>query len=164
MAPVSSPPAVLGTDRDPFFLAFWERYPRRSGKGQARTAWSRARRRGIPPEVMIRGAEAYRDDPNREAAYTKLPATWLNGECWDDPPLPDRAPQGAAGTTMASFRRVLANVGPDGNLPVAAVGAAAAAGLPAATRAAIDAEAAIAASGDTTDEVAAAWRSVTREH
>lgn len=101
---------VLGSDRDQFFAAFWQAYPRKTGKGQARKAWATARRRGVPPENLIRGAQRYAEDPNRDPAYTKHPATWLNGECWDDEPLPDRRPQatyGAAGTAAAA-RQLLA--------------------------------------------------------
>lgn len=71
------------------FDEFWAAYPRKAGKGQARNAWSRAVRRGDPGEI-IRGAERYRDDPNREDRFTKHASTWLNGECWDDEPLPSR--------------------------------------------------------------------------
>ena len=44
-------------------------------------------------DVLLEAAERYAADPNREDAYTKLPATWLNAECWDDGPLPDRGQQ-----------------------------------------------------------------------
>jgi len=103
---------VLGSDRDLAFVAFWDVYPRKAGKGQARKAWAAARRRHVPPEVMVRGAMAYAADPNREDAYTKHPATWLNGECWGDDALPDRrvaaveAPRTAMGRTMGHLRGI----------------------------------------------------------
>jgi hypothetical protein len=38
----------------------------------------------------VAGAARYRDDPNREKRFTKLPATWLRAGCWEDDPLPSR--------------------------------------------------------------------------
>jgi hypothetical protein len=75
----------LDTDAD--FIRFWEAYPRRAGKGHARRAWRKAITRASV-DTIIAGAERYRDDPNRTEQYTALPSTWLNGERWDDDPLP----------------------------------------------------------------------------
>lgn len=75
-------PAKL--DPDPAeFVEFWSVYPRREAKGQARKAWATAVRK-VDPATILAGAKRYRDLPGREAAFTKLPATWLNGECWGD--------------------------------------------------------------------------------
>lgn len=76
-------------DDDPDFAEFWQAYPRRQDKGHARRAWSKAILRAEPSQI-IAGAEIYRVDPNRDPAYTALPATWLNGERWLDDPLPVR--------------------------------------------------------------------------
>lgn len=102
---------VLGSDRDLAFVEFWRRYPHKTGKGQARKAWAAARRRGVLPEVIVAGADRYREDPNRDPAFTKHPATWLNGECWDDEPLPDKRPAGQKGggrmgETLRQLQRV----------------------------------------------------------
>jgi hypothetical protein len=76
----------VGSDADPDFAAFWDVYPRRVAKGQARKAWKTAVVKGsVDPKAIILGAERYRDDHNRQsrpAEYTKHPGTWLNGECW----------------------------------------------------------------------------------
>jgi len=76
----------VGSDADPDFAAFWDVYPRRVAKGQARKAWKTAVVKGaVDPKVIILGAERYRDDYQRQSRpidYTKHPATWLNGECW----------------------------------------------------------------------------------
>ncbi|ADG96532.1 hypothetical protein Srot_0039 [Segniliparus rotundus DSM 44985] len=71
------------------FAAFWTVYPRKSGKAKAEKAFERARRK-TTVEAMTEAAGRYRDDPNREAGFTKEAATWLNQECWNDPPLPPR--------------------------------------------------------------------------
>lgn len=86
-----------GSDDDPDFCAFWDVYPRKEAKGQARRAWKTAVvKRRVDPKVIILGAESYRDDPERrskERKYTAHPATWLNGERWleqhDDGPEDD---------------------------------------------------------------------------
>lgn len=68
------------------FEAFWEIYPRREAKGAAKTAWAKAIK-VAPVDVILAGARAYRDDGARrrsEPKFTKLPATWLNAECWTD--------------------------------------------------------------------------------
>jgi hypothetical protein len=73
------------------FDDWWARYPRKDGKGQARAKWKAALAKVDGDAArLVAAAERYRDDPNRDPTYTKLPATWLNGECWDDAPLPPR--------------------------------------------------------------------------
>lgn len=71
------------------FDAFWSVYPRKASKAGARKAWDKAVKK-TNPRAIIAGAERYRDDPNRVDEFTKHAPTWLNGECWDDEPLPPR--------------------------------------------------------------------------
>lgn len=78
---------------DPDFLRFYERYPRHTAKGAALRAWAKAVKLA-DPEVIIAGAERYRDDPNRDDSFTAYPATWLNAGRWDDDPLPRRIGRG----------------------------------------------------------------------
>ena len=80
----------ISTGSEAGFDRFWSIYPRREGKAAARLAWSKATRKQ-DPEVIIAGAVRYRDDPNREAPYTAHASTWLNGERWEDDPLPERS-------------------------------------------------------------------------
>lgn len=72
------------------FDDFWNVYPRRAEKAPARKAWSLALRRASA-KVILAGAQRYRDDPNRDPAYTAHPATWLNRDRWEDDPLPPRS-------------------------------------------------------------------------
>lgn len=83
------------TRQDPLsrFDEFWSVYPRKTAKGQARKAWPAAVRKATA-ETIIKGAMRYRDDPNRSDRFTKHPATWLNGECWEDPPEVARSENG----------------------------------------------------------------------
>ena len=71
------------------FDEFWQHYPRKQGKGAARTAWTKAIAKA-DAATIIAAAAAYRDDPNREDGFTAHAATWLNQERWDDEPLPSR--------------------------------------------------------------------------
>jgi hypothetical protein len=75
------------------FDAFWIIYPRKDAVGAARKAWPRARKSASLEEIMA-GAARYRDDPNREAAYTAHGSTWLNQQRWNDPALPPRKGKG----------------------------------------------------------------------
>ncbi len=95
--------AVHGSDADVWFAEFWTSYPRKAGKGAARTAWAKARKRGVPPERIVSGARRYAADPNRQEQFTAHPATWLNQERWDDDPLPARGPASAAGRTVSAL-------------------------------------------------------------
>lgn len=80
-------------DEDPQFNQFWQVYPRKSAKGTARRAWSKALAKAIAEDI-IAGAQRYAQDPNREDAYTAHPATWLNGERWSDDVLPAKEGRG----------------------------------------------------------------------
>jgi hypothetical protein len=71
------------------FERFWEIYPRKQSKPAALKAFIKAIKE-TNIEMIIDGALAYANDPNREPGFTKLPATWLNNECWDDAPLPSK--------------------------------------------------------------------------
>lgn len=72
------------------FDRFWDAYPRKVGKPKAKDAFARAVK-STDPELIIRGAEEYRDDPNRQQEFTAHPTTWLNREGWNDDPLPSRS-------------------------------------------------------------------------
>lgn len=95
--PPAAQPAISG-GHDLAFDAFWQAYPRKAAKIDARKAWRQALRHA-PDHVIVAGAQRYRDDPNRDDQYTKLPAGWLRDGMWDDPPLPPRAPQRGDGQT-----------------------------------------------------------------
>ena len=68
------------------FDRFWDVVPRKVGKGQARRAYTTARKKATP-EDLIQSMARYRDDVRRSGTeFVKHPATWLNGECWLDEP------------------------------------------------------------------------------
>lgn len=65
------------------FESFWNTYPKKADKRVAERAFAKALKRA-DAETIMRGAESYRDDPNRKAEYTKNPATWLNADAWEN--------------------------------------------------------------------------------
>ena len=65
------------------FNQFWDVYPRKKDKGHALKALQKALEKASIDEI-VSGAIAYRDDPTREDEFTAYPASWLNGERWDD--------------------------------------------------------------------------------
>ena len=87
----TSSPAAPSMPKYPApFEAFWAVYPRKTGKGQALTAWEKARRK-IGDQPLIAAAGIFASDPNLpETEFIPHAATWLNGCRWDDGPLPAR--------------------------------------------------------------------------
>jgi hypothetical protein len=72
------------------FEAFWDAYPRKVGKKAASAAFDKARK-VASLQTICQAAARYRDDPNRDDAYTAHPTTWLNEGRWEDQtPLPNR--------------------------------------------------------------------------
>lgn len=63
------------------FDAFWAAYPRKVSKGHARKAWAAAIRKTSAVEIIRAVAEARWP---REPKFIPHPATWLNGERWND--------------------------------------------------------------------------------
>lgn len=96
----SSSTAARSTVEDLEFARFWNVYPRKVGKGEARKVWAKLRKNGVDLEAVIAGAERYRDDPARQRKdleYTKHPGPWLNAERWTDMPAAEHdnaAPRG----------------------------------------------------------------------
>lgn len=87
----------------PEFARFWDAYPRKTNKGDARTAWAKAIKRATPA-VIQDAVVAYANDPNLPADQTKIPhaSTWLNGDRWEDGPQP--APHAGHGRPTATDR------------------------------------------------------------
>lgn len=74
------------------FEQFWNAYPIKRDKGKALKAWEKATRRTDTDNILA-GATRYREDPNRSDQYTKYAEGWLNGDGWEDEPLPTRTGQ-----------------------------------------------------------------------
>ena len=69
------------------FTMFWQAYPKKVAKGDARKAWSQMSRMMPPIESILTAISAARetDQWRRDGgAYIPYPATWLRQERWDD--------------------------------------------------------------------------------
>lgn len=71
------------------FERFWQAYPDTRDKKKSLEVWRRVTRE-VPNDVLVEAAQAYRDDPNRSPAYTKIATSWLNAGAWENGPLPPR--------------------------------------------------------------------------
>jgi uncharacterized protein YdaU (DUF1376 family) len=71
------------------FVDFWNVYPIKVGKGAAQKAFEKAIRT-TDADIIIKGAQRYKLDPNRVQAYTAHASTWLNAQRWLDEALPQR--------------------------------------------------------------------------
>lgn len=74
------------------FEDFWQAFPseRKANKQGCKSKFAAAIKNGVQANRIIDAAARYRDDPNREPAYTVAPHRWLNEERWEAPPLPAR--------------------------------------------------------------------------
>lgn len=80
---LSPPPAV---DAGATFEEFWKAYPRKVGKGQARTAWAKAIKTTDPATITDAAERFANERANADPKFTPHPTTWLNGERWTDEP------------------------------------------------------------------------------
>jgi hypothetical protein len=72
------------------FDKFWGVYPRRTSKRAAMKAFESATSRASVDDILA-GAIRFANDPNLpQGEFIPYPTTWLNGDRWDDGPLPER--------------------------------------------------------------------------
>jgi len=87
------------------FSHFWKDYPRKISKPHALNAFKRAIKNGATAEEILAGLERHRTAwEQTDPEFIPHPATWLNGERWNDPP-----PACAASRTAALIEEALAN-------------------------------------------------------
>jgi hypothetical protein len=79
------------------FEVFWASYPHKVDKVRARKAFRKIDRKKL--KLVVEGAQRFAEDPNLPPrAFIPYPATWLNGERWEDGPLPARSKRGESKT------------------------------------------------------------------
>lgn len=87
-AHASEEPAAFAAEivGDDGFTEFWNHYPRKVGKRKAEIKYKAALKRASA-ETINAAAQQLANDPNRpELRFIKHPTTWLEGDCWNDPP------------------------------------------------------------------------------
>lgn len=92
------------------FDDFWAVYPRKDDKKKARAAYAKALRDGASPSRILAGARRYAEDPNRDPAFTKYGATWLNAGAWENGPLPPRRDSRNTQERMEDTARLTGNM------------------------------------------------------
>lgn len=66
------------------FDAWYSGYPKKVAKGAAKKAFETARKK-VDLDTLTKGRDAYvKAVKDADKKFIKNPATWLNGECWDD--------------------------------------------------------------------------------
>lgn len=82
--------ASAAAERD--FAAWWATYPRKRDKGHAAQAYRRARRKASAEQLLTALQRQLPHLQRAEEQFVPYPATWLNGERWnDEPPRPSPA-------------------------------------------------------------------------
>lgn len=68
------------------FEEFWDSYPKKAAKDDARTAWKKKKCSKIVPEILVsvRAAKASLDWTKEGGQFIPYPATWLNRGSWQD--------------------------------------------------------------------------------
>jgi hypothetical protein len=108
LPPVASLPKKPepGSDDDPDWLKFWEIWPKKVSKPEARKAWAKAVKKAPTAEILA-GAEHYRIlvvREKREKQHIKDPSGWLNGERWTDEVSARRGLNGGTGQPIVNPR------------------------------------------------------------
>lgn len=79
------------------FDEFWNVYDHKVGRKKAQSAWRSALKKpGVTPDLLIAAAAEYVawvKSEGKHPQYTKHPATWLNGEHWNDERAARHPPQ-----------------------------------------------------------------------
>jgi hypothetical protein len=87
------------------FVEFYLAYPRKVAKRRAAEAYAKAIERGATHQEIMRGL--LRQRFNIDPKYQPHPATWLNGDRWQDeppPPKPEYDPENLTGWAAELYR------------------------------------------------------------
>src|SRR5699024_9922289 len=75
----------ISTSDDALFEDFWNVYPRKVAKKEARKRFAKAVKDGTDPSTIIAGAKTYAASVvGKERKYIAHPTTWLNQGRWED--------------------------------------------------------------------------------
>ena len=85
--PIPSHPIPINSAHADAFDAFWDNYPKKVSKDQARKAYEKRIKQGINPSVLASKALEYAtlmEHEQRDKKFIKNPATWLNAAAYED--------------------------------------------------------------------------------
>lgn len=108
---------AVAVTSDPRFDQWWQVWPRKQARREAERAFAKAMAK-IDFAQLMQATIAFAQDPHREDRFTPHGATWLNGERWDDAPLPDRNPnrrsaERGVADALDIGRQLMAELGPE---------------------------------------------------
>lgn len=105
-------PPAGGSAADEAFTDFWMAYPRRESKPRALKAYGTAAKKVTRPEIIAAGLRrwtAHWMAAGTATQFIPLPATWLNGEKWNDPcPAIVAEPENRSQRAQAAIARLAA--------------------------------------------------------
>ena len=85
---VKKPPRAPRSETPERFDEFWNAYDHKIGRKKAVAAYRSALRKpGVTDDLLIASAASYVEwqrSEGKHPQFTKHPATWLNGEHWND--------------------------------------------------------------------------------
>ncbi len=87
------------------FDKFWQAYPRKIAKGDARKAWTQTQK--IRPELdfILRAIEAQKETWENPK-FIPYPATWLRAERWDDEVMQVHSPKSKSMEAIIMLERM----------------------------------------------------------
>lgn len=79
-----------GARMDALFDQFWDAWPLKKGKKDARIAFEKVVKSGVTLEQILAGVQNYRREigPTPDWSKVKYPQGWLNAARWEDEPAP----------------------------------------------------------------------------
>jgi hypothetical protein len=86
------------------FDEFWKIYPRHVAKKAAERAYRRAVKSATAVDILHGAMRYAAERTGQDGQFTKHPATWLNGGCWDDEPT--RKADDAGNPIGAAFDKI----------------------------------------------------------
>lgn len=92
-------------DDDPGFTSFWNAYPKRVSKKDARIAWFQINPTSVQVDQMVRALEWQCQQPTWTkdgGQYIPFPASWLRAARWEDEPTEALVPSRPALSTAVS--------------------------------------------------------------
>lgn len=95
------------------FELFWKMYPRKTGKGLAKTAYLKAIQK-IDYQKLWLSCKNYAEDPHLpEPQFIPHASTWLNQERWLDGPLPIRNQNKTSSDNAKNILQIAMSLGED---------------------------------------------------
>jgi len=76
--------ASADAERESDFATFWDAYPKKRSKGQAVKAYRAARKKTTAEAILTGLRRQLPEWAGKDEQFIPYPATWLNGERWDD--------------------------------------------------------------------------------